>query len=379
LKIFLVADKFYPSVGGGEKYVLNLASGLAERGHEVHVFTSRVSSQPQSEVLDNGLKVWRIKPAFHVHGFPVLPLLKIVHSDADIIHASGPSLNEDLFCPILKASRHKVVATYHADFIIENVLVTMYYKAKANLTFKLIDRVIVTTERYAEILRKRGVSSGKIRIIPPGVNEKAFKPPTREERAFLKEKYGLAGKVVLFVGGLDKEHVYKHPELLMRAFKTLLKKGEQPKLLIVGNGELREYYQGYCRYLGIEEHTAFLGRVPDDQLANLYKIADVFVLPSPLPCEGFGLVILEAMSSGCPVVVTKACGGSEVVQKTMSGIIVRPWSIDDLTEAMVTLLADENLRRKLGYNGRVAVEQTYNLNRVVDSVEQLYEELVEKN
>jgi len=381
LRVIFVADRFYPLIGGGEKYVLSIASGLAERGHDVHVLTSSVPGRPQLEVLRCGLKVLRIKPIFHVRDIPILPLLKFVSSDAEIIHISGPSLNEDVICPFLKALNHKVVSTYHADFIMENMLVTTYYVMKAHLTYRFVDKIIVTTVRYAEILKRRGVPSEKISVIPIGVNEEIFKPAKNEERVLLRERYGIKGKIVLFVGGFDRKHAYKHPEILLKSFKSLIedKKFAEARLIMVGGGELIKYYQKFSEGLGISKRVSFLGRVSMDHLVNLYKMADIFVLPSPLPSEGFGMTALEAMASGCPVIVTRACGCSEIIRKEKSGIIVKPWSTSELKDAMATLLLDEDLRRKLAYNGRMAIEKIYNWKRIVDRVEQLYEGLVEES
>ena len=217
MKIIFIADRFYPLIGGGEKYVLSIASGLAERGHDVHVLTSRVHGCPKTEVLECGIKVLRIKPIFHVRDIPILPLQKFVSSDVEIIHISGPSLNEDLICPFLKTLNHKVVSTYHADFIMENMLMTTYYMMKANLTYRFVDKIIVTTVRYAEILKRRGVPSEKVSVIPIGVNEEIFKPAKNEERVLLRERYGIKGKIVLFVGCLDRKHAYKHPEILLKS------------------------------------------------------------------------------------------------------------------------------------------------------------------
>lgn len=375
MKILFITDRFYPLIGGGENYVLNLATRLVDKGHEVYVFTSIISDSSQREVK-NGVKIFRFPSTLRICGQPIIQYIrKILQNNIDIIHASGPSLNEDLFLPSLRVFNNPTVVTYHADFVMRNPLIKLYYLLKASMILGFADRVIVTSGKYAKALRRRGLSKRKIRVIPLGVDESVFKPATEEEKVSLKKRHNLAGDIILFIGALSREHRYKHPELLLKVFKSLLNKRGKLKLIIVGGGERREYYKVWSKKLGLERNVLFTGQLSDGVLADLYKIADVFVLPSPSPSEGFGTVLLEAMSSACPVVCTSACGGSEIVQKEKAGVVAKPWDTNDLELAIDKLLSDKKLAEKLGRNGRTAVEVTYSLDKVVERTEQLYTEI----
>ena len=375
MKILFITDRFYPLTGGGENYVFNLATRLGSKGHELCVFASINPNSPQREII-NGVKVFRFPPTLMIHGQPIIRFIdKILQKNVDIVHASGPSLNEDVFFPSLRVFSNPIVVTYHADFILRNPLINLYYFLKTATILNLVDRVIVTSEKYARVLHRRGLARTKVRVIPLGVNENVFKPAPKEEKALLKKRHKLSGDIVLFVGAMSRKHEYKHPELLIEAFSSLHDKHGKLRLLMVGGGEKREYYKALSKKLGLGNNVLFTGPLSEGMLADFYKLADVFILPSPSSSEGFGTVILEAMSSACPVVCTSACGGSEIIQKANAGIVVRPWDVNDLELAIDELLSDKRLAEELGWNGRRAVEAAYSLDKVVERTEQLYKEI----
>lgn len=373
MKLLFIADRFYPLIGGGENYVFNLATRLRNKGHEVRVFTAISSASPQREII-NGIEVFRFPPTLKILGQPIIHYAKkILQKEVDVVHVSSPSLNEDVFIPLLRVFKNPTVVTYHADFAMRNQLIDLYSVLKAAAILNLANRVIVTSEKYERILRRKGLLKVKVTVIQLGVDERAFKPATEEERASIKRRLNLSGDIVLFVGSLSRKHAYKHPELLIEAFNSLRNRHKKLSLLMVGGGERIENYKVWSERIGIGNDVIFTGSLPDSVLADLYRIADVFVLPSPSPSEGFGTVLLEAMSSACPVVCTTACGGSEVVRKASAGIVVRPWDVRSLELAIDKLLCNKGLAEELGWNGRRAVLSAYSLDKVVERTERVYE------
>jgi glycosyltransferase involved in cell wall biosynthesis len=376
LRLLFIADRFFPLIGGGENYMFNLATKLRNKGHEVHVFTTTNSTSPQREII-NGIEVFRFPPTLKILGQPIMGCIsKILQEEVDVVHASGPSLSEDVFIPLLRIFKNPTVVTYHADFAMRNQLIDVYSVLKSAAILNLANRVIVTSEKYKEILLRRGLLKAKVTVVQLGVDEKAFKPAKEGEKASIKRRLKLSGDIILFVGGLSRKHSYKHPELLIEAFNSLRNRHEKINLLMVGGGERIEHYKAWSEKIGVGNDVIFTGSVSDSVLADLYRIADVFVLPSPSPSEGFGTVLLEAMSSACPVVCTTACGGSEVVRRANAGIVVRPWDVKGLELAIDKLLCDKQLAERLGWNGRRAVLSDYSLDKVVEKTQQVYEAAV---
>lgn len=374
MRILFIADKFYPLVGGGENYVLNLATRMVDKGHKVLVFTSRVPNTPQREVKE-GLEIVRFPPILRVHGQPLTPFAQeVLRSNVDVIHVSGPTVNEDLLLPALHLLDKPTVVTYHADFILRHPLLQVYYRLKARIPYGFADRVIVTSGKYAQILQRRGLPRGKVRVIPLGVDEAVFRPAVQGETARLRKRYDLSGDILLFVGGLSRRHEYKHPELLLTALTGLLER-RRLTLVMVGGGERVRHFQAWSAKLGLDGHVRFTGQLPSQVVADLYRIASVFVLPSPTSSEGFGTVLLEAMASGCPVVCTGACGGAEMVDRAKAGIVVEPWSPEALATAIERILSSKEEAQALARNGRSAIETHYQLDRVTERTLKVYAEV----
>ncbi|MDW8137119.1 MAG: glycosyltransferase family 4 protein [Bacteroidota bacterium] len=129
------------------------------------------------------------------------------------------------------------------------------------------------------------------------------------------------------------------------------------RCVVVGDGELRGYYEDMANKLGISDIVKFVGKVEDLALDYWYNWADIFILPSV--GEGFGIVYLEAWAHGLPVVGAKAGGAAEIIKHGQTGLLIEPGSVDGLSEAILTLARDPELRKSLGQAGRALVEAQY--------------------
>ncbi len=188
----------------------------------------------------------------------------------------------------------------------------------------------------------------------------------------MKEGLGIEGRVVLYVSRMSFR---KGPHLLLNAFQNLAKEIDDVTLVMVGSGEMLPFLKAQAKFLGIEDRVVFTGYVPGNTLPKLFGMADVFVLPSTT-AEAFGIVILEAMASGIPVVATNVGGIPEVIKKSRSGILVPPGDEVALKNAIHTLLSAENLRRDLGKAGRRAVEREYSWKVVASKIEAEYDKIL---
>ena len=173
----------------------------------------------------------------------------------------------------------------------------------------------------------------------------------------------------MFVGRLC---YYKGVEYLIEAMQWV-----NAKLLIVGDGELREKLEEMTVSLGLEERVKFLGKVSNELLKYCYQICDVFVLPSVEPTEAFGLVQLEAMAYGKPVINTLLPTGVPFVSiDGKTGLTVEPRNSKALADAINKLLSDDELRKKFGIQARNRVVENFTVDKMNEKILKVYQELM---
>jgi glycosyltransferase involved in cell wall biosynthesis len=267
------------------------------------------------------------------------------------------------------------VLTWHNDLppvsLGASVLVGLH-SAVSPLYLDHFQRIIATTGVYArrsETLRRY---RDRVTVIPNGVDTRKFNPGVNGDP--VRERYGLRGKVVLFVGALTRWHGYKGLDVLLKAFRTVKDRLGDARLVVVGDGPMRDVYEGLAREYGLGSSVTFAGYADDSTLPLYYAACDLLVLPSKDSSEGFGLVLLEAMASGKAVIGTKVGGITEVIKDSENGVIVNPHDFDALVIAIVLLLEDDNVRRRMGANGRRFAELN-DWSHVAAEVERLYAEL----
>lgn len=148
------------------------------------------------------------------------------------------------------------------------------------------------------------------------------------------------------------------------------------RALIVGEGGLRARYAAAAAGLGLAERVAFAGRVDNDELPSYYAAADVGILPSCTAGEAFGIVLLEAMAAGLPVIASRLPGVRSVVSDGRDGLLAEPGDAADLADKIRRLADRPELRRAMGRQGRAKVEAQYAWPQVVKRLERVYEEVL---
>jgi glycosyltransferase involved in cell wall biosynthesis len=188
----------------------------------------------------------------------------------------------------------------------------------------------------------------------------------------VREALGIAPNDVLalFVGSLDRAHYFKGIDVLLDALAQT--KPPNLRLLVIGEGDLRATYERRARNLGLAGTVRFAGRVSDAALARHYAAADLVVLASRTRGEAFGLVLLEAMAAGKPVIAADLPGVRAVVRDTQGGVLVPPGDAAALGAAFADLAADSARRAALGQAGRCAVIERYTWEPVVRRLEHAY-------
>lgn len=372
MKIIQVSPYFYPHIGGVESHVFELSRYLVKRGHEVVVLTSRYEKGLREEESIRGIRVKRVKPVFIAFLTPVMPAIKkeIAVEGGDVIHShSPPPLSAYYAGKAAKKMKIPHVLTYHCDLELPfpggKYMVNLYRKSIGKATLKRTDRLIATTESYAAT--SRDIWKKEPAVIPNAVDEKVFNPGVSGKR--VRERHHIDGNIVLYVGRLV---FHKGIEYLIESAKYV-----DATFLIVGSGDKKKELKRFASKMGVGKKVKFVGRVSERELPEYYAAADIFVLPSVSRLEAFGIVALEAMATGKPVIVSDIPGVNEVIEDGVQGIRAKPMDARDISEKINRLLGDRELRMKIGAAGRKLVEEKYTWNKVVEKVEKVYREVVE--
>lgn len=310
MKILIITSTFYPQIGGGENYILNLARELKIK-HGVSVLTSAKTLKGIHRI-DNVTVYYT--PYKEIFGTEVISPFHIYNTirklKPDIIHGSGPSVSQDIGFFLSIIFNIPMVMTYHSDLDPNNAISRIYTKISTKTVLKHMQKVIVTSKKYFDILNEIGVPQEKLLAIPVGVEFTKF---TVQNSNLIKDKLNLKEKkIILFVGGLGRSHLYKRLDLLINSMVSVKSKIQNVYLLVVGRGEFVPDYKHMVERLEIQDNVSFHTGVKDDELPYYYSAADLLVLPSPSEREGFGLVLLEAMAAGTPVITSDRCGGSSI-------------------------------------------------------------------
>lgn len=224
-----------------------------------------------------------------------------------------------------------------------------------------------TRERAQTVLRELGLDplADHVHVIPWGTDPAHFRPgiETREVRA----RYGLEGAAwVLTVGRLER---YKGIDTGLRAVARLRQEGLDVRYAVVGAGRKREMFKRMAGELAIADAVRFVGPVSEADLPAVYNVGSVYLGASRRAdgkrVEGFGMALVEASSSGLPVIAGRTGGLAETVSDGETGVVVAPDDLDAVTGALRRILTDDLLARRLGQAGRRAVETTYNWDRVI--------------
>jgi glycosyltransferase involved in cell wall biosynthesis len=230
--------------------------------------------------------------------------------------------------------------------------------------------LIVTISRYSleKIQQHYSIDASRVRIVPNGVDIEKFKPIENVETA--KRQLGLGSEpCVLFVGSLIPR---KGLPFLVEAAKKIVKEQAGAKFLVVGEGPMKNQFTASLDALNLSGNFRFLSNLKEDELPAVYSCADVFVLPSIQ--EGQGIVLLEAQAAAKPVVAFDVGGVNEAVRNGETGLLVKRGSSGELADALLKLLSDESLRKKMGSTGRRFVTENFTWDICAQKMLKVYRE-----
>jgi len=378
MRIAHITATFPPYYAGTGLVCYYQARELARLGHSVTVFTA---AGPAGDALfPEGVTVRRLPALFRMGNAPFLPGLVALRG-FDLLHLHYPFIFGAEMVRLASAVRRiPYVLTHHNDLIGDGVrryLFNLYTAVCAPPVFRGARKYLVVSRDHAAscwmapLFRRR---PSDVIEVPNGVDTDHFRPDVDGRE--VRRRYGIPEslRLALFVGSLDRAHHFKGAGYLLRAFARMGDEGVG--LMLVGDGDLRPSLVALAETLGIARRVWFVGTVPHRDLPPCYAASDLVVLPS-FPPESFGMVLIEAMACGRPVLAHSIPGVRSVVRDGEDGLLARPGDMDDLVEKMRALLEDPQRRAQMGRQGRARVEAEYAWPRIIPRLVQAYQEALE--
>lgn len=388
LKIAQVTPYYHPSIGGVAGVAKYIAEELVNRGHEVDVITAYRDHKerpklnaPRKELI-NGVNVYRYKSILNIGHMSYMPGLipHFIKHKYDVIHYHSyrhPLCDVSAFFGKLKHSIN--ILHGHGPFFEHGeiskkrqILYSVYDVIAKNTVLKWSHKIIALNnyekKRYISI----GIPEDKILVVPNAADNENFIP--LDPRPFI-DKYKLHDKkIILFVGIINQA---KRPDLLMSALEKIVKVIPNSHLLIVGpdGGRLKEVIN-LGKQLNVENYFTYIGPLYGIDKQMAYNTAKVFILPSDL--ESFGMVAVEALAHGLPVVTTDSRGPVNIIENGKTGFVVPKRDVEQIADSIIKLLSDEKLYNEMSQNARETAIKKYKADSITLEIEKLYFELLKK-
>ncbi len=366
MKVLQLGRFYPPSVGGTQTAIRNIREGLVARGVECDVLCCGDTFSSVTERADGGA-IYRagsfgvflstsLSPAI------VLTLRKIASRyDVIQIHHPDPMATLALFLADTKA---KIIVHWHSDIVRQKLGLKLFAPLQTWL-LNTAAHIIVTTPMYARSRFLQAVRN-KIAVIPLGIETD---PPPPDSQIAQRIGSRHAGKFLVFA--LGRAVYYKGFEYLIKAASQL---DEHTHIVIGGSGPLLDELRNLAKRLGLSKRVFLPGALSSREVAAYYAACDVFCLSSTHASEAFGIVQLEAMKFGKPIIATTIAGSgvSWVNANMVSGVNVAPCSPDALATAIKALAATPSLRKRLGRQGRRRLQDLFSRERMCVKMHEMY-------
>lgn len=383
MRIAMLSWEYPPkNVGGLSNHVYNLCKALKDIGHEVHVITCEDGTAPVEE-NDNGVYVHRITPykietddftkwVMQLNFSMIEECTRLIRKlgKFDIIHAhdwlstfAAKAIKWSFNIPMVstihatESGRNNGIRTEMQQYISSTEWLLSYESWKIVACSNYMKNQIVNTFK---------VSDEKVWVIPNGVDAKAY--DFNMDLSSFRRKYATDDeKIILFIG----RHVFeKGIQLLIDAAPAIIAKCNKAKIVIAGQGPMTDELKKKVKDMGLENKIKFVGYMDEYEKNRLYKVANACVFPSLY--EPFGIVVLEAMAAGCPVVVSDTGGLGEIVQHRVNGLKMINGLVQSLTDNVIEILKDNSLTESIIANAKELVKEKFSWNQIAVVTEKMY-------
>jgi glycosyltransferase involved in cell wall biosynthesis len=398
LNILFVADVSISKViGGAERVLFEQTTRLAERGYNVFIMTRKLPNHDKDHEFIDGVNEWRyfcnkknqltsvystwiyskilfetLNQNIHfdcINFHQPFSALSVIHSNLSLNIPKIYTCHSLSFEEFMSrnGNSHRLISK------IKNFIQSQVHKRiEKNVLIKADKIVVLSKYTKAKVINSYNVLEKKIQIIPGGVDLIKFRP-TVDKNKIRKQLNIPSNKIILFtVRNLVQRMGLEN---LIIAFNDLIKQNAEINLVIGGDGKLKPGLIALARSFGIEDHIHFVGFIPEEQLPFYYQMADIFVLPTK-ELEGFGLVTLEAMASGLPVLGTPVGGTKEIIGNFDSSFLFKSPDPDSMVELIFEkyhlIKRDPQRWQEISNRCRKFVEENYSWEKNIDSLEALF-------
>lgn len=389
MKIGIFTDAYNPVTSGVVTSINMVEQEMKKRGHEVYVFTTSKSVQPnenQTLYMLNSIPLLIAKQYKNrIATFYSREVAKqIKELNLDIVHTQT-EFSLGAFGKIISRKYNlPFIHTYHTmweDYVHylvplkgRNIRLKRFVRKFSRGFVRKAECVITPSNKTAKYLKyKCNVKNKPIYIVPTGLDIAPFKSSnfSLEEKNKLKESLNIAPteKVILFLGRVAEE---KSVDVIMDNMPSIFEEYPNCKFLIVGDGPSKKALEEQAKKLNIADKVIFTGKVPWSDVPKYYNLGDVFVNASVTETQG--LTFIEAMAADLPVVAKYAPNLSEFINNGKNGLLVKKNS--DFKDAIIKVLDNQELRKTLIANGNITAEE-YSIEKFGDKLEMLYSEIIE--
>ena len=381
LRIAHLTATFPPYPGGAGNTAHRFAVGQAARGHHVEVFTAPA---PGEVPVSPGVEVHRTPPTFAIGNAPFLPSLARL-GGFDLVHLHYPFIfgaDLTLIARLRRKRRSQALLVHYKNRLVgdagRGLLFEAYEHTVAPTLIRAADRVCVLSPDHADsvsYLRRTGERDpSKLVEMPNGVDAELFSPGP--DASGLRERLAIPQDAIVaaFVATLDRAHHFKRLDVAIDALAEL--GDERVHIVVAGGGELADEFRRHAGERGVSGRVHFLGAVPHSELPGVLRASDLFLLTTEPP-ESFGIVLIEAMATGLPVIATDYSGVRAVVAEGTG--LLAPQGDALAVAARLREIADLGPagREAMGATGRERAESEWNWPRLLDRMDEAYAEAFE--
>jgi 1,2-diacylglycerol 3-alpha-glucosyltransferase len=388
MKILIATETYLPDANGAAYFTYRIGTTLAKRGHNVFVMCpSRSFKNTVSN--DNGVTVYHIRsipvPVYRTLRISPIFISRTIRRavegiSPDIVHVQHhfligkEALNaaKRLGIPVMGTNHsmpENLLSHFHLPGLVEKWVRRFYWRQFLRV-FEQLDFVTTPTKTAVAVLKKVGLSKD-VMPISNGVDLERFKPTN--DGLYLKRRYAIPTDrpVLLYVGRIDKE---KRIDVILRALPDILRV-TSIHLVVTGTGTEKQKLEELTEKLGIQKAVTFTGFVPDEDLQNIYRVGDIFVMASIAELQS--IVTMEAMASGLPVVAVNAMALPELVHDGENGYLFSDGDSQMFAEKVIAILSDQATRAEMSKKS-LEIIKDHDINKIVDKFESIYTEIASR-
>ena len=381
MKILFISDVYFPRINGVSTSIETFRHELRTLGHTVHLIAPDYpgSSSDESDIMRVPSRQLPFDPEDRLmkFGWVMAQLEKLRNENYDIIHIQTPFVAHYLGIKLSRLLDIPCIETYHTFFeeylhhyipFVPKIIMGSVARRFSRHQGNSLDGMVIPSRPMMEVLRNYGVTT-HAEVIPTGLEPESFVPGKRED---FRKKYGIAQDrpVLLFVGRVAHE---KNIQFLLQVVNRVRKDIPEVLLLIAGEGPARVGFEQEVKKLGLSANILFIGYLDrHTELNSCYRSADIFIFSSRTETQG--LVLLEAMAQGVPVVSTAEMGTRDVLLEG-AGVWIAEEELEDFSGKVIMMLGDATARASLGEAGR-EYAHGWSANKLAERMARFYENVI---